>query len=99
MTEAPPPSHSPLLAGQVALVTGAARGLGLRIAERLGQEGALVLDTDHFSPIFTCDTLARCRRGRPPLVGLAGALRALSMVEAGYGSAGQGGSPVAVHEP
>lgn len=37
MTETPPPSHSPLLAGQVARVTGAARGLGVAIAERLGQ--------------------------------------------------------------
>src|SRR3954447_11058929 len=46
MTDAPLPSHSPLLAGQVALVTGAARGLGLAIAERLGREGALVLVND-----------------------------------------------------
>ena len=46
MTEAPSPSHSSLLAGQVALVTGAARGLGLAIAERLGREGALVLVND-----------------------------------------------------
>lgn len=56
-------------------------------------------NTDHFYPIFMRDTLARCREGRPPLVGLAGALRALSVVEAGYQSAEQGGSPVAVPAP
>ncbi|WVQ91263.1 hypothetical protein IAS59_005061 [Cryptococcus gattii] len=53
-------------------------------------------NTDHFYPIFLRDTLARCREGRPPLVGLEGALRALSVVEAGYKSAEQGGAPVAV---
>ncbi|KAJ5398356.1 hypothetical protein N7465_008845 [Penicillium sp. CMV-2018d] len=53
-------------------------------------------NTDQFYPVFFRDALARCRAGRPPLVGLEGALRALSVVEAGYRSAEQGGAPVAV---
>ena len=56
-------------------------------------------NTDHFYPIFLRDTLARFREGRAPLVGLAEAVRALSVVEAGYRSAEQGGSPVAVAAP
>jgi predicted dehydrogenase len=53
-------------------------------------------NTDHFYPIFFRDALARCRAGQPPLVGLEEALRALSVVEAGYRSAEQGGASVAV---
>jgi predicted dehydrogenase len=53
-------------------------------------------NTDHFYPIFLRDALSRCRQGRPPLVGLGEALRAVSVVEAGYRSAEQGGAPVAV---
>jgi predicted dehydrogenase len=56
-------------------------------------------NTDHFYPIFLRDTLTRYREGRPPLVGLAEAVRALSVVEAGYRSAERGGSPVTVAAP
>jgi predicted dehydrogenase len=53
-------------------------------------------NTDHFYPIFLRDALKRCREGRAPLVGLDEALRAVSVVEAGYQSADRGGVPVAV---
>jgi len=53
-------------------------------------------NTDHFYPIFLRDALKRCREGRAPLVGLDEALRAVSVVEAGYRSADRGGVPVAV---
>ncbi|KAH7075304.1 hypothetical protein BKA63DRAFT_412849 [Paraphoma chrysanthemicola] len=53
-------------------------------------------NTDQFYPVFFRDALARCRAGQPPLVGLDEALRALAVVEAGYRSADQGGTPVAV---
>ncbi|KAH7090835.1 hypothetical protein FB567DRAFT_558959 [Paraphoma chrysanthemicola] len=53
-------------------------------------------NTDHFYPIFFRDALARCRAGQPPLVGLDEAQRAIAVVEAGYRSSEQGGTPVAV---
>jgi 2-dehydro-3-deoxy-L-rhamnonate dehydrogenase (NAD+) len=42
MTEANPPS----LQGQIAIVTGAARGIGLAIAQRLSAEGCRVVVWD-----------------------------------------------------
>jgi predicted dehydrogenase len=53
-------------------------------------------NTDHFYPIFLRDAFNRFREGRPPLVGLDEALRAISVVEAGYSSAEQGGASVRV---
>jgi 3-oxoacyl-[acyl-carrier protein] reductase len=63
MTEAPLATHSrSLLAGQIALVTGAARGLGFAIAERLAQEGAVVLVNDVVPD--AAETTAAVLRGR-----------------------------------
>jgi predicted dehydrogenase len=53
-------------------------------------------NTDAFYPPFLRDALARCRDGRPPLVGLEAALHGISVVQAGYRSAEQGGVPVTV---
>lgn len=53
-------------------------------------------NTDVFYPPFFRDALERCRTGRPPLVGLDEALRAIAVVEAGYRSAEQGGAPIAI---
>ena len=55
-------------------------------------------NTDCFYPVFFRDALARCREGRPPLVGLEEAVRALLVIEAGYCSAEQGGVPVKVSQ-
>ncbi len=82
-----------------AYLQGFADQIAVKTAGGVLRQDTVEYNTDHFYPIFMRDTLARCREGRPPLVGLAGALRALLVVEAGYRSAEQGGSPVAVSEP
>lgn len=53
-------------------------------------------ETDSFYPTFLADTLDRLRTGRPPVAGLSEALQAISVVEAGYRSARNGGSAEAV---
>lgn len=70
----------------------------VKAADGTMRQATVEYNTDHFYPIFLRDTFARCRDGRPPLVGLKGAVRALSVVEAGYKSAEQGGAPVSVPE-
>lgn len=56
-------------------------------------------NTDQFYPIFLRDAFKRYREGRQPLVGLAEALRAVSVVEAGFISADRAGVPVRVTAP
>lgn len=78
---------------------GFADQIAVKTADGTLRHATVQYDTDHFYPIFLRDALARCREGRAPLVGLTGALRALSVVEAGYRSARQGGIPVRVPAP
>ncbi|MFP5475663.1 MAG: SDR family NAD(P)-dependent oxidoreductase [Gammaproteobacteria bacterium] len=47
----PAPPSAPVLAGRVALVTGAAQGLGLAMAHALGQAGARVLMADALAAV------------------------------------------------
>lgn len=49
-------------------------------------------ETDRFYPPFLADALERVKAGKPPLVGLPEAARAVAVVEAGYRSAKSGGS-------
>lgn len=61
MSAVEPREPSPNLDGRTAIVTGAARGLGLAIAERLGKAGArlLIADLDADELARAAETLAR----------------------------------------
>lgn len=67
-----------------------------RAGEQVVQHLTVEYDTDVFYPPFLADALARVRDGRPPLVGLAEAARAIAVVEAGYRSAARCGTAEAV---
>lgn len=58
------PSYSQRLAGTVAIVTGAAGGLGQAIALRLANEGSAVAVLDNKDPLWEPQTVARTRAWR-----------------------------------
>ncbi len=53
--------------GRVALITGAARGIGLAVAERLGREGARLALVDRDAPALASAVAALRNRGREVL--------------------------------
>lgn len=55
-----------VLAGKRALVTGASRGIGRAIAQRLASEGATVFVTARSNARCVPSTAARCRSRRFP---------------------------------
>ncbi|WP_258061921.1 SDR family NAD(P)-dependent oxidoreductase [Arthrobacter sp. ZGTC412] len=60
-TDSVSPSHLQRLAGTVAVVTGAAGGLGQAIAVRLANEGSAVAVVDNKEPLWETETLARAK--------------------------------------
>jgi len=82
------PGRGPALAGKVALVTGAARGIGLAIAQRLKEEGARVVALD--VPAARAALQAACDRFHftPLAQDIAddgAALQAAAFLRAGFG--------------
>lgn len=79
-----------------AYLQGYADQLVVKSADGTLKQSTVEYNTDVFYPTFVRDAFARVREGRPPLVGLEGALRAVSVVEAGFRSAADNGASVQV---